>query len=34
MNKEKDKVNKIEGRKLTYNRKAVIGGKNFNIGGI
>lgn len=30
----KDNFNKIEGGELTYNKKAVTGGKNYNIGGV
>ena len=34
MSKEKYNFNKIEGREWTFTRKAVTGGKNYNIGGI
>lgn len=32
MSKEKDNFNKIEGAELACNRKAVTGGKNYNLG--
>lgn len=34
MSKEKDNFNKIEGRELIHNKKAVTRDKNYIIGGI